>query len=312
MKTKGQTEFVWIFSLIIGAMILFLAIYASSKVLKTGTYQTEAEIVRSFDIILNPFSAIGSIASLTLSKEINMPYETEMNFTCSGNSEKISLRQVEKNNKGEWTTPYTIKNKYIFSEQIIRGKKFSAFSKPFKLPWRIDDMIYLISKNYCFINPPTKIENELNSINATQVKVAVSSGQCGPGTNVRVCFAPNFDECSSSDARVSYYSNYLEKNGIKSFFLDDASLYASIFSDKQTYDCNMKRLLNRLSIQTSIIMEQANILKGCVYDSLRSDLESFKTDIDSIVSIDNTATNLITDSNKIKNLDNPNCPIINR
>ena len=311
MKTRGQTEFVWIFSLIIGAMILFLAIYASSKVLKTGAYYTEAEIVRSFDIILNPFSAIGSIASLTLSKEINMPYETEMNITCSGDSEKISLRQVEKNNKGEWTTPYTIKNKYIFSEQIIRGKKFSAFSKPFKLPWRVDDMIYLVSKNYCFINPPTKIENELNSINATQIKVAVSSEQCGPGTDVRVCFAPNFNDCSSNDAMVSYYSNYLEKNG-RLFFLDDASMYAAIFSNKQTYDCNMKRLLNRLSIQTSIIIEQANILKSCVYDSLRSSLDAFKTDIDPIASIDNTAINLITDSNKIKNFDNPNCPIINR
>jgi hypothetical protein len=305
---KGQSEFVWIFSLIIGAMILFLAIFSASKLFKTGTYLTETEIVRNFDIILNPFSSMGSIASLTLSKEIELPYEAEMNITCSGDAEKISLRTIEKGKKGDWTSPYTIKNKYIFSEKILQGKKFDTFSKPFKLPWRVDDMIYITSNNYCFLNTPTDIYKELMSVNASRIKPASNAQQCG--TAIRVCF-DDFAYCTRAhDINVSTSSKTVKKAGLVLFFLDDASMYAAILSDYDIYSCNMKRLMNRTANQAGIILSEANLISACTNANFRTSLGDLISEARNFAS-SGIGWSIINTAARVKGYDEYLCPLVN-
>jgi hypothetical protein len=311
IRKKAQSEYAWIFSLVVGAMILFLAIYAASKLFTTSKYLAESEILRSFDNILNPFSSLGSIATLALSKEIKMPYELEMNFSCDSSKEiqTLAIRIIEKRDIGEWTKPYTIKNKYVFSEKNLRGKTIWTFSKAFILPWRVDDMIYIISNDYCFIdaNIPRNVMNELEMINSSSIRV-LPEDSCENA--ITVCFT---GDCNIS---IDYNSKSLTKPGqSQTYFLDDASMYAAIFSHKDIYDCNMKRLLSRASIQSTILMNEANVLVGCVSGNLANSLYSFgqatKTVSNQGLS-EITASTLISSATQIKNQDNINCPIINK
>jgi len=303
-QRKSQAEFAWLFSLIIGAMILFLAIFFAGKVFQTGTSLTQAETLRTFDVLLNPFSSAGNIVSLTLSKSIEMPYQTELNFSCSDTGEKLSLRTIEKKN-GEWTS-YTIKNKYLFANSSIQGKKFWTFSKPFELPWRIDDMIYIIpeTERYCFVDLsiPSDIKTELGMINSTVINMVGSIAQCEDAKTV--CFITG--DC---DIQIHYSNYYLTKKGVPGqfYFGDDASMYAAIFSSKQIYDCNIKRLLSRLPEQAGIYYNLANKLnsEGCGNNGVLSQLASFKDKTWTYISND-----LITSSNRIKEADSYSCLII--
>ena len=312
MNKKGQNEYAWIFSLIIGAVILFLAIYTASKVFTTSEYLTETEIMRAFENLLNPFTALGDVASLTLSKEIKMPYETEMNFSCdyAKNSEQFLLRTYTKNKPGQWTEAYPIKNKYIFTNQTIKGKTFWVFSKAFRLPWRVDDMIYILSENYCFVEPvPQKIKTELLIINANSIKIDTIDN-CDNA--IKVCFSGG-----NCDINVYYNNNpqSLEKSGETFYFVDDASMYAAVFSDSNNYNCNMKRLMARASLQSGILIAEANSL-GCVPSILKNKLTEFKSNLDYFVSSGQTmnsgvASALAADARLIKDYDGFDCPIIN-
>jgi hypothetical protein len=329
MKSKkSQAEFSWIFSLIIGAVILFLAIFAASKIFTTSEYLTETEIMRTFETLLNPFSSLGTIATLSLSKEIRMPYEAEMNISCSFDSQKFSIRKAEKNKFGEWTSAYTIKNKYIFSEEISRGKKFQVFSKAFRLPWRVDDMIYIVSKSYCFIEAPDKISTELKIINSSSIKViddpnSNEASRCDGANVLNVCFKHETLPCNIN---VDYSHHSVSKpDGITYYFLDDASMYAAIFSSGENYDCNMKRLLSRISLQTEILKTETGILSGCLMNSQAFvyALDNFRNRASAVVSeksfpsLSNAYVNgpdgLIKTAERLRDLDksNLNCPIIN-
>ena len=112
-KAQGM-QFGWLFAIIIGAAILFFAIYFAGKLIGSGTYQAEAEIARSLDILLNPFASIGK-ADVSLSKPLALPQKTIVNFSCDAekDSQRISVTIGKGNPFG-----YDIKNKYIFSDDF--------------------------------------------------------------------------------------------------------------------------------------------------------------------------------------------------
>jgi hypothetical protein len=307
-SVKAQAEYAWLFSLIIGAMILFLAIILSGKIFSTGTYLTEAEVVRSFDIILNPFSSAGSIASLTLSKPIELPYNTELNFSCSSSGQTLMLRQVEKGKNNDWVS-YTIKNKYIFTEKNISGKTFWAFSKPFEMPWRVDDLIYIISGEYCFVSPPEKIREELEMINATPIKIEDVWTDCSrlyPKAKI-VCF----DYCGRG-IQITGDMVVKEDDSVM-IYADDATLYAAIFADKQIYDCNIYRLMKRLSLQTDILLSLSNQLSAnCNNQILRTNLNSLNSTINVVMRNQMKISDVLDIAASVKNSDSYDCPIIKK
>ncbi|MBU2522817.1 MAG: hypothetical protein KKE23_00820 [Nanoarchaeota archaeon] len=173
MLKKAQTQYAWIFSLIIGALIIFLAIYFATKYVGTSSLQTNAEIAREFDILLNPFASIGAITTMSLSKEVVMPVDLLVNFTCDlkGDYENIALKTDDK--RSEWFN-YKISNKYIFSENLD-GRNYWIFSKSLYLPWRVDDMIYIVSGEYCFVDAPDSIKREIRDMGNDKISLNCSS-----------------------------------------------------------------------------------------------------------------------------------------
>lgn len=227
----------------------------SGQIFQTGSLQTEAEITSSLDILLNPFASI-SQAEVSLSKPINLPEISSTNFSCSKDSETISLK-IEKS-KIAFSKPVT--NKYIFADNFT-GKSLWVFSKPFEMPWRVDDLIYVVSKDYCFINPPEKIKKELNDLNSSRITVSATADCSG----MKVCFSGICD--------IFVSSNYVRtKRGEILNYGDDATMYAAIFGPEE-YECNIKRLMSRLQIQSDIFSAKAS--KLCT--GMTSDLISLKS-----------------------------------
>jgi len=141
---------------------------------------------------------------------------------------------------GRWSETYvevSFPNKYIFSEASLEAKSFYLFSKPFNFPFKVADLIYVIPKDkiYCFINAPETIATELNDTPMTNI----FTSNCPEDIDINICFS------GSCDVKVNINSGYVQKGADTMHFRGDALMYGAIFSDFETYECQIKRLIQR-------------------------------------------------------------------
>ena len=139
------------------------------------------------------------------------------------------------------------------------GKKDFVFSKPFEFPFKVSDLIYMISYSdfFCFIDSPDKIQRELSQINSKNLKFE----NCSKDSNINVCFIQG----SGCDIFVNYDSNYVEKKNTRMYFEGDALMYAGIFSEPELYECQVKRLMKKVEILSKIYLDKSSFIarEGC-------------------------------------------------
>ncbi|MCK5150126.1 hypothetical protein KAJ87_04335 [Candidatus Pacearchaeota archaeon] len=266
MRKRGylQISFAWLFAIIVGAVILFFAIFLSTKLINTEQTTLDAKTGKQIGILLNPLETSFESVKTT---SFTVPAETRIYNKCKteGNfgSQIIQISQKSFNKWTETDIDVSFYNKYIFSEEYVEGKKFYVFSKPFKFPFKVADLIYITSslKDYCFIKPPEEIEEEILNLNQKNLLV----DNCSEGS-VKVCFG--FGDCE-----INVYSDYIKKNEETISFEGDALMYAAIFSDKEVYECQLKRLLKRTEHLALLYRNKAKFIspRGC-YSDLNSDL----------------------------------------
>ena len=148
LNKKGflQISFGWLFAIIIGAIILFFAIYASVKLIGTEEQTAAAETGKEVAVLLNPLeTGFGEEKTTPLS----IPIESRINNRCDlfgdFGEQGISISQKS---RGEWTetgVEQVFYNKYIFSNESVEGKNFYLFSKPLEFPFKVSDLIFLTS-----------------------------------------------------------------------------------------------------------------------------------------------------------------------
>ncbi|MFW6225661.1 MAG: hypothetical protein ACOC3V_01720, partial [bacterium] len=167
-KAYLQVSFAWLFAIIVGAFILFLAIFIAYKMIDSGKTQQDAELGKEIDILLNPLET--SFESST-SVSINVPLESRIYVKC-GLDNSFGFQEIKVNQKSldKWSeTNIGVKsyNRYLFVDNYAEGERFYLFSKPFKTPFKISDLTYLTSSKdkYCFDSPPEKIEQEIDNLN---------------------------------------------------------------------------------------------------------------------------------------------------
>lgn len=277
-KKAQMPAFNWLLTIIIGAVILFLAVYFAGKLIKTGGYKESAVLLRNLDILLNPFTSIGAIGYVE-SKPIKMPVETIVEFSCDAKGlGKQGLRLKSKGSFGKWsefTEEFYIYDKYVYATSL-KGEKFCLLSKPFVLPFRIDDLIYIISQDYCFVDAPEEIKEELggelgvlNKSGCRFIQFEDSRLECKEDSK-KVCFnvVTGCDinvkgvPCGENEECEGYKYGDVNKDGKILPFVTDALLYAAIFSDSKTYECNFERLMYRLSLLCDIYKERVSKLNG--------------------------------------------------
>ncbi len=87
---------------------------------------------------------------------------------------------------------------------------------------------------------------------------------------------------------MNYYSKSVEKDGEEMYFETDALMYAAIFSDKEVYECQLKRVMQRTENLVELYLDKAVFIasQGCgselnsdliVLGNLAGDLESSET-----------------------------------
>ena len=131
MKNKKGIEmgFNWIFALIVGAFILFIAIYGAFKFTDIFTTSTNTQTASQLIGLLDPLETGLSSGE---SKQLNFRKESRIHLSCDEISNKPFGRQFiafsEKSLGNKFNEPgerVAIKTKYVFAENLIQGKSFS-------------------------------------------------------------------------------------------------------------------------------------------------------------------------------------------
>ena len=270
-RSQLNISFGWLFAIIVGAVILVLAIYGATKVIKTGQSEEQAVGAKEIGILLNPLE-IGFESAI--STPLSLRIETRIFNNCypSGNFGKQGI-QTSELSFNRWSTPgveSNFENKYIFSKSpYTEGKKFYIFSKPFEFPFKISDLIYLTSEDekYCFDGAPENIEDEISQLNQANLVLG-----CAENLDyTKVCFGSG----ANCDIAVNYNSNYVQKNQDKIYFEEDALMYAAIFSDKEIYECQVERLMKRTKHLLSLYLKKEILVQKNCKSDLGSDLDLF-------------------------------------
>lgn len=303
MNHKGflDISFAWMFAIIVGAFILFLAIYASYKIISVEQGAIDLKTGKNFAVLLNPLETGFESA---VSSTITFPVDTRIHNRCSefGVFGKQTI-QISQKSFNKWTeTPGEISfaNKYIFSSSNPEGQTFTLFSKPFEMPFKVSDVIYLISENenYCFIDAPEEIQKEIKNLNIANVKTE----NCSEKTEyMKICFESSSTDCNTI---VKMGEGKVRKRGEDMWFEDNAALmYAAIFSSKDVYECELKRLMSKTSQLANIYTDKAVLISRVGCDSnLNADLTRLIVSADSLTA----SSNLANVNNIAKEIDRKN------
>jgi hypothetical protein len=264
---KGALEFSfsWIFAVVAGAFILFLAIFAVIKITKIIQDKETTTTAVSIGNLLNPLESGFESATKSL---IKTQIETRIYSGCisSGYFGKQTIQTSEKiNNKwSETGLNVAFQNKYIFSGEYVEGKNFYVYSKPFDFPFKVADLLYLTSNSsdYCFIRAPERIEKEMeNDLKAPNLLFEELSRDC-PEDSIIICFNTG----TGCDVIVEENAKSVKKNGETSYYEGDALMYAAIFSSKEIYECQLTRLMKRAGQLSLIYKDKSAFLTqrvGC-------------------------------------------------
>ncbi len=261
MNKKGYLEisFGWLFAIIVGVAILFLAIYFSVKLTGIGEKTLDAKTGKEIGILLNPLETGFESARTTY---ITFPVNTRIYNKCSKNGyfgkQIIQISQRSFNKWTETEVSVSFENKYLFSNGIVEGRKDYLFSKPFNFPFKVADLIYITSstENYCFRDSPEEIQQEISNLNQANLKAE----NCTP-SQINVCFqrGPN------CDIVIDYNTKTVSKNNTQISFEGDALMYAAIFSEVEIYECQLQRLMRRIVSLASIYGSKGSFVsrEGC-------------------------------------------------
>lgn len=261
---RGQFNFVWLFAILAGGAILALAIWGATQAGDTLRFQSDSEAAKSIAILTDPLQvgfADGSFG------KISFQQETRINNICLGSEfGKNDISVSMKSGVGQdWNLAggaTSVHNKYIFSEEVNEGEDFFVFSKSFNFPYEVSDLIFLSSKNYCFVGAPDFVEEEILGLGIENVVLDNCSS-----SDENICFGGGSDcdvdvygSCSGNCDSVFDVGKIVKSSGEMKYVGN--LMYAAIFSDKEIYDCNVERLLFRTATIADIFAEKTDLMDG--------------------------------------------------
>ena len=258
-------SFPWIFALIVGAFILFLAIYGVSKLIGTQETLQSAKTSKEIGILLNPLETGFEEAK---SSTLFFPVETRVYTDCNlGGDFGRQLIRISQKSFNKWVdTDLNVgfSNKYIFSKNPSEGEEFFIFVKPFDFPFKVSDLTYITSSRdvYCFVNAPDDIEEEIGNLQQENLLIEnCSELKSNDVRNVtKVCFGQARE--SGCAVQVDYGNKMVETRDGKVHFETDALLYGAIFAEKNIYECQVRRLMQRVESLARLYSQKINMV-GC-------------------------------------------------
>ncbi len=262
---RAQFNFVWIFAILAGGSILALAIWGAVQAGDSLRYKSDTEAAKSISILTDPLQAGFAEGSFG---QISFQQETRLNNICLAGPGfgKNDISTASRSGVGrEWNLAggaTSIHNKYIFSKEKNEGLDYYVFSKPFKFPYKVSDLIFLISGKYCFINAPDSVVEDVSGLGIKNIAFENCSS-----TDERVCFGGGtncdsivYGSCSGNCNSV-YDEGVVSKKGVELRYIGNL-MWGAIFSDKSVYDCNVKRLMYRTSSIAKIFSAKTDLMNA--------------------------------------------------
>jgi hypothetical protein len=274
----------WVFAMIVGAVILFLAIYGVSKLITGAEGFRGKETAEKIKAYLDPFEtglASGKSAEINFRLESKI-YFDECNYLDNSPWGEQTIAFSEKtfgNRFSKKSELAYIKNKYVFSDNEITGKYMYIFSKPYFMGFKVADLIIINNKKYCFYQAPTSIRDEIDNLEIENINFSEEIEDC---EGEIVCFDSNNPDCDTivygecvDNCESSYsYGKVIKESSTgkkqEMYYINNLWIGA-VFSSSDLYECNVKRLMNKFNELSRIYIEKIKIIqiKGC-----SSELES--------------------------------------
>ncbi|MEK6871510.1 MAG: hypothetical protein AABX16_01260 [Nanoarchaeota archaeon] len=259
-KKAIEMSFNWIFALLVGGFILLLAIYGATKFIQTSEQTLYTETAASLISLFDPLEtglASGKASELIFAKK------SRLFFTCSETSntpfglQTVSFSEQTFGDKfGEAGQHISIKDKYVFTDDVLEGKILYYFSKPFFMSYRVGDLVMLYSDNepYCVYGSSEHFKDNIEDLKLANIIFSNSSSSC---KGISVCFSSISKSC---DIKIFENENYVLKKGRKMYYEGDL-LYAALFSSPDIYECNVKRIKQRYNSLGKVYLEKIKILQ---------------------------------------------------
>ncbi len=277
INKKGfmNLSFGWIFGLIVGAAVLFLAIFMVTRYVDLEQTSQSAQSGRQIEAW---FNSLNTGENVSISTTLTSSVETKIHSGCSlfGDFGEQKIR-VDEKSMNEFKTGMEINfnNQYIYisdESSEIPDKSFSVFSNTFNFPFKVSNLIYVApkSKQYCFITSEEKQQDKIRNLNQNNFKVEENLEDCEINSKT-ICF-------SQGNCDINIRNNYVEKeNGKKLWYYgNEALMYAAIFSDKELYECQLKRLMKRVSKLSDMYVYKSKDMVGCDHSTLKMGLNTLK------------------------------------
>ena len=275
-KRGFEFSFTWLFVILVGLAIIFIALYVSSNLLDTSANEYQTQTAAELGALLNPLeTSLASQASYT----ITLPEETRIYNRCypDGAFGVQEIRTSVRSGLGkEWPTPggpHSFSNKYLFSSNVVQGSKLHFFVVPLNMPYKVGDVIVLYDRPYCMVAPPRAIEEDIQSLGMELINVSETKSAC-PRDSLTVCF-----DGSRCDINVQIVgdglSGIVTKNKTSMNYYGSL-IYGAIFSDPVLYDCQTMRLRKRAAYLAELYEGKSAILssEGCS-SGMESDLRVY-------------------------------------
>jgi len=261
-KKGVAMSFNWIFAILAGGFILFLAIFSAGKFIRTSEQTLYTETAASLISLFDPLEtglASGKAHEIGFKKKSKLYFDCEENLNPPFGKQTISFsEQTFGDTYGERGQRVSIKNKYIFSQDVVEGDDVYIFSKPFFMPFKVTDLVMVTSQdqNYCFWDSPESVKESLQGLNMKNIIFMNSSSEC---EGVNVCFGTSQTVC---EVKVFEDQGYLiqRESGKRVYFAGDM-IYAAIFSSPSMYECNVKRIKVKFDYLAQIYLDKIQIIE---------------------------------------------------
>lgn len=242
-QRKGiEMTFNWIFSIIVGAIILTFFVYFAIQNTDLFGNLSAKQVSLELD---NAFSGFQTTLVET-NLEFNKPIKLE--FKCENITGDVK-ENILINDKGK----SILRDKIIFAPDKMEDTKFLLFTSEWKVPYKIANFIFLTSpkEQYDLENEPSDFEFVSDSNVGRKIEFNKNSAKCTTDSE-KVIINYQIDEYNE------YYGWICNSNGEYGFY-GKAMIYAVIFSYNFD-DCLYSLMIEKLNLVSSLYGEKARIL----------------------------------------------------
>ena len=303
---KGiEMSFNWLFAIIVGAVFIFLAIYASTSLIKTERQTIDSEAAQQLESLLNPLET--SIEVSAKPRDIIFPSESRVLIGCDDSKiNSASLIRVQTSSKlgDKWQDAgleNSVYSKYIFASKINQGKKFSSMIFPLNMPYKVGQIVVFWSDQKCLVNPPEDVKNLFGNT-TNNIFVTDLIGRC-PSKSQIICFS---DSDTSCDVTVDFFNKRVRKAN-QNLFFEGNLMYGAIFADSDIYECNLRRLNDKRVYLAQLFAHKSQLIETTSLTGCSRNLQPLLLNYASINY--NTSRNLALVSEKALELERANDPV---